>query len=117
MNPSGRYLLQVAFNCKPEMTDKLRELAKDGFRNLAENGPTDEQFVRTVEHFKKTVPEKRINNSYWVSSIMEYVNNGIDYDKEYDQAVGSLSKENIQKAAKAFLKSGNFIEIAQKPAQ
>ena len=90
--PDGRYLLQVYFNSKPALAEKLRTLAQDGFRKLAEEGPTDEQFTRTVENFKKNVPESRINNSYWLSNILRYFRNGYDYDQEWEAAVNGQGR-------------------------
>ena len=109
--------MQVAFECKPEMADKLRSIAREEFRKLAENGPTDEQFTRTVENFKKNVPENRISNSYWMNNIVRYSRFGFDYDKEYEEAVSSLTKEGIKEAAARLFGSGNFIEFVQMPGK
>ena len=116
-DPNGRYLLQVYFNCKPALAEKLRALAQDGFRKLAEEGPTDEQFTRTVEHFKKNVPESRINNSYWLSDLLRYFRGGYDYDKEWEAAVGGLTKESIRDAAARLYNSGNFVEVVMMPGE
>ena len=116
-DPNGRYLLQVYFNCKPALAEKLRALAQDGFRKLAEEGPTDEQFTRTVEHFKKNVPESRINNSYWLSDLLRYFRGGYDYDKEWEAAVGGLTKESIRDAAAKLYNSGNFVEVVMMPGE
>ena len=115
--PDGRYLLQVYFNCKPALAEKLRTLAQDGFRKLAEEGPTDEQFTRTVEHFKKNVPENRINNSYWLSNILRYFRSGYDNDKEWEAAVNGLTKEGIREAAARLYNSGNFAELVMMPGE
>lgn len=115
--PDGRYLLQVYFNCKPALAEKLRTLAQDGFRKLAEEGPTDEQFTRTVEHFKKNVPENRINNSYWLSNILRYFRSGYDNDKEWEAAVNGLTKEGIRDAAARLYNSGNFAELVMMPGE
>ena len=115
--PEQRYLLQVAFVCKPEMAEKLKAQARDEFRKLAENGPTDEQFTRTVENFKKNLPEQRINNSYWMQSVINNYRYGGDYDAEYEAAVNSLTKESIREAAARLYSSGNYIEFVQVPAE
>ena len=117
LEPEPMYLMQVAFECKPEMADKLRSIARDEFRKLAENGPTDEQFTRTIENFKKNVPENRISNSYWMNNIVRYSRFGFDYDKEYEEAVSSLTKEGIKEAAARLFGSGNFIEFVQMPGK
>ena len=116
-NPDSRYLLQVYFNCKPAMAEKLRALAQEGFRKLAEEGPTDEQFTRTVENFKKNVPESRINNSYWLSNILRYFREGYDNDKEWEAAVNGLTKDGIRDAAARLYNSGNFAEVVMMPGE
>ena len=117
LEPEPMYIMQVAFECKPEMADKLRAMAKDEFRKLAENGPTDEQFNRTLENFKKNVPENRISNSYWMNNLVRFAKFGFDYDKEYEEAVASLTKEGIKEAARRLFESGNFLEFAQMPGK
>ena len=117
LEPEPMYIMQVAFECKPEMADKLRAMARDEFRKLAQNGPTDEQFSRTLENFKKNVPENRISNSYWMNNLVRYSKFGFDYDKEYEEAVTSLTKEGIKEAARRLYESGNFIEFAQMPGK
>ncbi len=117
LEPEPMYIMQVAFECKPEMADKLRAMARDEFRKLAENGPTDEQFSRTMENFKKNVPENRISNSYWMNNLVRFAKFGFDYDKEYEEAVASLTKEGIKEAARKLYESGNFLEFAQMPGK
>ncbi len=116
-DPEPVYLFEVAFECKPEMADKLKTLAREEFRKLAENGPTDEQFTRTVENLKKNIPENRINNNYWMSSLIKYYRQGTDFDKEYEAAVSALTKEGIREAAAKLYNSGNFIEFVQMPGK
>ena len=117
LEPEPMYIMQVAFECKPEMTDKLRAMARDEFRKLADNGPTDEQFNRTLENFKKNVPENRISNSYWMNNLVRFAKFGFDYDKEYEEAVSSMTKEDIRDAARRLFASGNFLEFAQMPGK
>ncbi|MCQ2119129.1 MAG: insulinase family protein [Bacteroidales bacterium] len=115
--PDGRYVLQVYFNCKPDKAEGLVALAKDGFKKLVEEGPTDEQFTRTIEYFKKNIPEKRINNNYWLGNISSNLLYGQDTDKENEEAVSSLSKESIMAAAKLLFESGNYYELVQMPGK
>ena len=110
--PEERALIQVYFDTNPESADKLRELAVKGINGLMTDGPTDEQLTRTVENFKKNIPESRITNGWWLNALQMYCNyDGLDYDKEYEAAVNEISAENIQAALKAVLDQGNFIEV------
>lgn len=115
--PGGRYILQVYFNCKPALAEKLRSLAREGLRKLAEEGPTDEQFTRTIENLKKNVPENRINNSYWLSNILRYFRSGYDNDKEWEAAINSITRDDIREAAARFYNSGNFAEVVMMPGE
>ena len=112
--PDERHLMQVAFQTNVDSADKLIELAKSGFRGIAENGPTADQFDKTVKNLQKNIPENRLRNSYWNSIIREHIRHGIDYDKEYEAAVNALTPEKIQAAAQEFL-NGNFIELIMRP--
>ena len=114
--PEERALIQVYFDTNPESADKLRELAVKGINGLMTDGPTDEQLTRTVENFKKNIPESRITNGWWLNALQMYCNyDGLDYDKEYEAAVNEISAENIQAALKAVLDQGNFIEVMMSP--
>ncbi len=114
--PEERALIQVYFDTNPESADKLRELAVKGINGLMTDGPTDEQLTRTVENFKKNIPESRITNGWWLNALQMYCNyDGLDYDKEYEAAVNEIGAENIQAALKAVLDQGNFIEVMMSP--
>ncbi len=116
-DPEEKTMLQVAFQCNPAMVENLRVICRDEFRKLAENGPTDEQFNRTIENFKKNIPESRISNQYWMSNIIKFFKNGYDYDAEYEAAVANLTKESIREAAGRLYHSGNYTEVVQNPQE
>ena len=115
--PYGMSSLEVYFQCKPAMSMKLRRIAIDNLVKLADEGPSDEHLARTVENFKKNLPEKRITNGYWMNNLQYYSRYGKDYDKEYEEALGELTKENVQDAAKSLVYSGNFIEVVMLPGK
>lgn len=115
--PVERAIVQVYFDTNPESADRLCKAAADELKEFAENGPDEEQMTRTVENFKKTLPESRINNSYWMSALQYYFRyDGADYDKEYEAAVGEISAENIRSAINDVLSQGNFIELVMSSA-
>ncbi len=114
-DPVERAIIQVQFDTNPEMAEKLSELAKKGLKELAENGPDQEKFNMAIENFKKNIPEKRINNSYWSSNINKYNKYGIDYDAEYEAAVNSLTPADVQTVLQAVLAQNNLIEITSAP--
>lgn len=113
--PEAQARIQVVFETNPEQCEKLIGLAKEGLDKLAYEGPTEEQMTRTLENFRKGIPEKRLNNSYWLGNILSYEYRGTDYDKEYEEAVGEISAENIKAVLQSVLEQGNCIEIVMSP--
>ena len=114
--PVDQSLIQVYFDTNPSSADKLRALAVSGLKQLAEEGPTEEQMTRVRENFAKNIPESRITNNYWMEEINYwYKYDGMDYDAEYEAAVAALTPESIKKAVSNVLASGNFIEVVMSP--
>ncbi len=114
--PKERGLFQVYFDCKPALCDKLRELAVKGLKDLAENGPTDEEVNMAKLNLQKNIPESRQRNNWWKNGIENYLLRGEDRDALYEAAVNSLSKERIQGTLQEILSQGNFTELVMRPA-
>ena len=114
--PTEQVIIQVVFACRPSLCDKLRSLAIEGIRDLAANGPTDEEVNSAVLNLKKNLPESRVSNSYWRSRIKDYLDYGKDGDAAREAALNSLTKESIQKFLQEILAADNLAEIVMKPA-
>ena len=115
--PVERLVGQIYFDTNPEAVAKLDALAVKGIKELAENGPALDQFNMAVENFKKNLPESRINNSYWMSCIRNWYENGIMYNEEYEEALNTLTVEDVKAALQELLSQDNVIKIASYPAE
>ena len=115
--PEESVVIQISFDTNPEQAPKLRELALKGLKELAENGPELEKFNMAIENFKKNIPETRLNNSYWMNNISEYLEHGYDYDAEYEAAVNSVTPEDVKAVLQAVLAQNNLIEITSAPKE
>ena len=114
--PKERALFQVYFDCKPALCDKLRELAVKGLKDMAENGPTDEEVNMAKLNLQKNIPESRQRNNWWKNGIEIYLLRGEDRDALYESAVNNLSKELIQSTLQELLAQNNFTELVMRPA-
>ena len=114
--PKPKAVYQVYFDCKPALCDKLRSLAYDGFKALAEEGPTDEELAAAKLNLQKNLPESRQRNNWWLNGIEIYLTYGVDRDAAYEAAVNGLSAATIKALAAEILSQENFIEIVMKPA-
>ena len=114
--PKEQALIQIYFDCKPALCDKLRELAIKGIKDFAANGPTDEELNMVKLNLQKNIPESRQRNSWWRNNIELYLTYGQDRDAAYEAAVNALTKESIQATLQEILAQDNFIELVMKPA-
>ena len=114
--PEEFVLFQVVFACRPSLCDKLREMAVQGLKDLAENGPTDDEVTSAVLNLQKNIPERRLTNSYWKNAIEDYLIYGENSDAENEAAVNALDKAKIQKIAQDILAQNNLVEVVMKPA-
>ena len=116
-SPMERLIAQIYFNTNPDAVEKLSALAVKGLKELAENGPTQEHFNMAMENFKKNLPESRINNSYWMNCLQTWNEHGINHDVEYEEAINTLTPEDVKDALQELLSQGNVINIASFPAE
>ena len=115
--PEAMAMIQVYFDTNPEAAARLIKSAVDGLKNLAADGPTEEQLNRAIENAKKNLPESRISNSYWREALMYWNRYGMDYDKEFETAISEISAENIKAVLNEVLSQNNFIEIVMSPEE
>ena len=117
IRPEHRAIIQVMFDTNPESAEKLSQLAIDGLKRLAYEGPTEDEFSKAILNAKKNLPESRISNSYWMSNIRQHETYGYDNDKEYEEAVESITPEDIKTVLQAILEQNNFIEVRMLPLE
>ena len=115
-SPQKRALIQIQFDTNPEMKERLCDIAKEQLFTFAQNGPTEEEISMAIENLKKNIPESRISNRYWMSVLSSWDEYGIDYDKEYEAAVNSVTAKDVKKLLTKLLKQGNCIEFSSTPA-
>ncbi|MBO8445234.1 MAG: insulinase family protein, partial [Bacteroidetes bacterium] len=115
--PEARAMIQVYFDTNPEAADRLIKSAVESLKNLAADGPTEEQLTRTIENAKKDLPESRISNNYWLDALMYWNRYGVDYDKEFEAAISEISSENIKTVLNEILSQNNFIEVVMSPEE
>ena len=113
--PQKRAIIQVQFDTNPEQAEKLCDIAKEQLFAFAENGPSAEELSMAVENLKKNIPESRISNNYWMGVLSSWNKYGIDYNKEYEDAVNSVSSEDVKAVLKQILEQNNFIEFKSMP--
>ena len=115
--PKEQATIQVYFDCKPSLSGKLRDLAKKGLNELANEGPTQEEVTAAILNLKKNIPENRQNNRYWNNCLHSWLIYGTDNDKASEEAINGLTAEQIKNTVKEVLDAGNLVEAVMVPGK
>lgn len=112
--PKNNYLFLVAFDTNDEIYKKLMGKVKDGLNDVAENGPATEDLNKVVENFYKKRAEQLEENSFWMSALKRYDEDGVNITAEYNDIVKSINPQSLADFTKEVIK-GWKKEIVQLP--
>ena len=115
--PKDVAILQVVFETNPESAEKLSKLAIEGVRKIITEGIPADKFDMIIKNVQKNIPQDRISNSYWGSTLQKYVEFGDKYDSEYEQAVNTATPEAVVEAVKKLVEADNFIQLIVSPEE
>ena len=109
--PEGQTPLQIAFETQPGKEEYLNEIIHSEFRNIAANGPRQEDFDKVKEFMLKNRQEQERQNGFWSSAITDFYRYGYDGYNGYQKTVNEVTPVDIQKKVQAILDSKNLIEV------
>ncbi len=105
----------IQFDTDPDRAEKLIGLVLDGLKSMATAGPSEVFLNKTKENMLKTIPERRINNAYWSSCLLNYYNTGNDLDTGREEMISAVTAEDVRAFAAALLDQNNLIKIVMNP--
>ena len=114
--PSEEFMFYIAFDTNDEIYATLMDIAKEGLKDIAENGPSQENLSKVVENKLKKRAEQLQENNFWTSVISSLERDGIDYVTEYENIVKNITVESVADFAKQ-IANGNLKEIVQLPVK
>ena len=114
--PSEEFMFYIAFDTNDEIYATLMDIAKEGLKDIAENGPSQENLSKVVENKLKKRVEQLQENNFWTSVISSLERDGIDYVTEYENIVKNITVESVAEFAKQ-VANGNLKEIVQLPVK
>ncbi|NDW13157.1 insulinase family protein [Bacteroides sp. 214] len=110
-DPKETFYLQIMFETSPSKKDKLMEIIFAEMDNLMNAGPSELNLNKTKEFMIKKHQENLKENSYWLSTINEYVLNGVNMETGYEEIVNGATVGDIQKFAKSLFGQNNRSEV------
>lgn len=114
--PTEEFMFYIAFDTNDEVYATLMDIAKAGLKDMAENGPSQENLNKVLENKLKKRVEQLQENSFWTSVISSLEREGIDYVTEYENIIKGVTVESVADFAKQIL-NGDLKEIVQLPVK
>lgn len=113
--PVRGYVLQIVFDTNEEMADELCEIIIAEMEKIAAEGPLADDMDKTREYLLKNYSKLMEQNSWWRQMIDEYYDYGLDYQKEYEATVSSVTGDDVKALMQKMLDDGNHIKVVMRP--
>ena len=114
--PSEEFMFYIVFDTNDEVYATLMDIAKAGLKDMAENGPRQEDLSKVLENKLKKRVEQLQENIFWTSVIESESRDNIDFVTEYENIIKGVTVESVADFAKQIL-NGNLKEVVQLPVK
>jgi zinc protease len=116
-SPQSLYNLQIGFTCNPARVDELVKATFREIDTLKTTGPTDKQATDTREAMLRDIETNLKDNTYVLGQLFARAIDGEDPAALWGIAsfYQKLDLGTIQKAAQAYLDTGNYVKVVLMP--
>ncbi|WP_235841739.1 M16 family metallopeptidase [Confluentibacter sediminis] len=117
--PKSQAYVSFAFDCNPDMVDKLVDIVNGELQKIANGEIKDDDLNKTRTNFLKEREQAKDKNGYDMQVLTSYFryNENINDPKNFQDIVNNMSKKDIQNMAIQVLDSGKSYEVVFKPKQ
>lgn len=116
--PDSLYRLFVYYGSSPDSADALVDAVFKQVESLKAQ-PVEKDYVRRVQEQQRRQRETALEtNSFWLNVLQFYYSHEDEHVRDvlaYDELIDSLSPENIQEAARQYLKTDQYIKVILYP--
>ena len=113
-HPKGQFTIRVEFETNNRQADTMLEKAKQGLRDVAENGISQEMFDKIVTYMTKRHNDLLKENAYWLEVIQNKIEHGDDDYSHYFDDLNAITPADIQQCAKLVVNAPTKIELMMK---
>ncbi|WP_298534408.1 pitrilysin family protein [uncultured Algibacter sp.] len=116
--PYGWFNFSISFPCGPENVEKLKMNAINEVETIIKNGPTDKDLAKIKEAQILKRKQQLKENKFWLNLLRNADYNDKDLSRvfDYEEDINALTKDDIQKVAKAYL-SNDYILCIHNPEE
>jgi len=109
--PNAHAIFEIGFPTDPAKKDKAMKLVDEGLNNLIKNGPAQKDLDKVREFKLKKHAEDMKENSYWMSILVNQWQTGLDFSKNYDTTLKSITTKDVQNFVSIICKQNNRILV------
>ena len=114
--PEDNFMFYIVFDTNDEVYATLMDIAKAGLKDVAENGPRQEDLSKVLENKLKKRVEELQENRFWINTIVSAERDNIDFVTEYENIINGITVESVADFAKQIV-NGNLKEVVQLPVK
>lgn len=109
--PKNEMSMMINFNTSKERAKEMLNLTLNILKDIAQNGPSQEAFDKSVKYMRKSHYDFMNTNKFWITALTNNVRFGTLELFEYEKDLDAITPKDIQKMAKKFVKSKQTNEI------
>lgn len=117
--PASAYKINITFGSDPSRVEELVAAVMAQVADLKKQ-PADEKYLVKIKETQRRERETSLKqNGYWVSLLKFYYSNGFDVTEvnSFNKLVENLDGTDLQKAARRYLDTRNYVQVILYPAE
>lgn len=117
--PKPTYSLVIYWGCSPDNVDALVETVFTEMDYLIENGPGDINIEKAVETYLRDLESNQEENKYWLGKLKgsRWNETELQNVESLTNIVKSITKEDLQKAAKKYFTKDHYLKVVLRPEE
>ena len=117
--PKNEYSVNISWGCAPENVEKLISTVLEEMKKIVDNGPTDDDILKSKETFIKDRETQVKENQFWLSYLKsrDQIKQAPLSFEQYKNLVSSVTKKDMQKAAKLYFTPDHYVRVVLMPEE
>lgn len=111
--PVSKVTFRINFDCDPLKADHLKSIIYREIDKIREDGPTAEDFDKTIKNMQKEREQSREHNSFWLSSLYNYYTAEVNFadPKNFEDLLKDMKVSDIREFARNLFRDIDKVEI------
>jgi zinc protease len=113
--PENQTILQIMYDTDPAKMEHLNAIVHKELKDIAVNGPREEDFNKVKEFMNKKYSENIKQNSYWLGTLDTYYFYNEDNHSDYLNVLNSITMDDVKEFVAELLAQENEVVISMMP--